>query len=252
TSESVTEGHPDKIADQISDAILDAIMAKDPLGRAACETAVTTGLAFVIGEITTDTYVEMRDVIRDTIEQAGYDHPGFGFDAETCGVIVSIQKQSPDIAQDVDLTRIREDLQELVLEQVGPAKMLAQRSTIHVNPTGRFVLGGPRADAGVTGRKIIVDSYGGYARHGGGCFSGKDPSKVDRSGAYAARYVAKNIVAAGLASKCEIQVAYAIGVRKPVSVLIDCFGTEKVAVSVIEKLVNEHFDLSPLGIIREL
>ena len=334
TSESVTEGHPDKIADQISDAILDAIMEKDPLGRVACETAVTTGLAFVIGEITTDTYVEMRDIIRDTIEEAGYGKPGWGFDAETCGVIVSIQRQSPDIAQGVDtggagdqgmmfgfacdetpelmpmpiqlahqlarqlarvrkdgtvpylgpdgktqvtvqyvdgrprridtvvlsaqhtaeaeLERIRDDLRETVLDVVVPAQMLDRESIIHVNPTGRFVLGGPRADAGVTGRKIIVDSYGGYARHGGGCFSGKDPSKVDRSGAYAARYVAKNIVAAGLASKCEIQVAYAIGVRKPVSVLIDCFGTEKVAVSVIEKLVNEHFDLSPLGIIREL
>jgi S-adenosylmethionine synthetase len=334
TSESVTEGHPDKIADQISDAILDAIMTRDPLGRVACETAVTTGLAFVIGEITTDTYVEMRDVIRDTIEQAGYDHPGFGFDAETCGVIVSIQKQSPDIArgvdtggagdqgmmfgfacdetpelmpmpiqlahllarqlarvrkdktlpylgpdgktqvtieyvdgrpqridtvvlsaqhtEDVSLERIREDLQELVLEQVIPAKMLDQRSTIHVNPTGRFVLGGPRADAGVTGRKIIVDSYGGYARHGGGCFSGKDPSKVDRSGAYAARYVAKNVVAAGLAGHCEIQVAYAIGVRKPVSVFVETFGTERVPVATIEQLVQKHFDLSPLEIIRQL
>jgi S-adenosylmethionine synthetase len=331
TSESVTEGHPDKIADQISDAILDAIMAKDPLGRVACETAVTTGLAFVIGEITTDCYVEMRDIIRNTIERAGYDHPGFGFDADTVGVIVSIDKQSPDIVdtggagdqgmmfgfacdetqelmpmpiqlahqlarqlarvrkdktlpylgpdgktqvtiqyvdgrpqrldtvvisaqhtEDVALERIREDLQELVLEQVVPAKMIDQQTTIHVNPTGRFVLGGPRADAGVTGRKIIVDSYGGYARHGGGCFSGKDPSKVDRSGAYAARYVAKNVVAAGLATHCEIQVAYAIGVRKPVSIFVETFGTERVPVSTIEQLVNRHFDLSPLEIIREL
>jgi S-adenosylmethionine synthetase len=334
TSESVTEGHPDKVADQISDAILDAILAKDPLGRVACETAVTTGLAFVIGEITTDTYVEMRDIIRQTIEQAGYDRPGFGFDADTCGVIVSIDKQSPDIAQGVDtggagdqgmmfgfacnetpelmpmpihlahllarqmakvrkdktlpylgpdgktqvtiqyvdgrplridtvvlsaqhseetsLERIREDLRETVLDVVVPAKMLDQNSTIHVNPTGRFVLGGPRADAGLTGRKIIVDSYGGYARHGGGCFSGKDPSKVDRSGAYAARYVAKNVVAAGLATHCEIQVAYAIGVRKPVSILVETFGTERVPVATIEHLVNKHFDLSPLEIIREL
>ena len=334
TSESVTEGHPDKIADQISDAILDAIMARDPLGRVACETAVTTGLAFVMGEITTDTYVEMRDVIRETIAQAGYDRPGWGFDSSTVGVVVSIDRQSPDIAQGVDtggagdqgmmfgfacdetpelmpmpiqlahnlarqmarvrkqgtlpylgpdgktqvtiqyvegrparldtvvlsaqhteetpLERIREDLRETVLDVVVPQNMIDRNTTIHVNPTGRFVLGGPRADAGVTGRKIIVDSYGGYARHGGGCFSGKDPSKVDRSGAYAARYVAKNVVAAGLARACEIQVAYAIGVRKPVSVLIDCFGTERVPVERIESLVNEHFDLSPLGIIQEL
>ncbi|MEO6796261.1 MAG: methionine adenosyltransferase [Candidatus Dormibacter sp.] len=334
TSESVTEGHPDKVADQISDAILDAILAKDPLGRVACETAVTTGLAFVIGEITTDTYVELRDIIRQTIQQAGYDRPGFGFDADTCGVIVSIDKQSPDIAQGVDsggagdqgmmfgfacdetpelmpmpihlahllarqmarvrkdktlpylgpdgktqvtvqyvdgrphridtvvlsaqhseetsLDTIRDDLLETVLHQVVPANMLDRNSTIHVNPTGRFVLGGPRADAGVTGRKIIVDSYGGYARHGGGCFSGKDPSKVDRSGAYAARYVAKNVVAAGLATHCEIQVAYAIGVRKPVSILVETFGTERVSVATIEHLVNKHFDLSPLEIIRAL
>jgi S-adenosylmethionine synthetase len=334
TSESVTEGHPDKVADQISDAILDAIMAKDPLGRVACETAVTTGLAFVIGEITTDTYVELRDIIRQTIQQAGYDRPGFGFDADTCGVIVSIDKQSPDIARGVDtggagdqgmmfgfacdetpelmpmpihlahllarqmarvrkdktlpylgpdgktqvtvqyvdgrphridtvvlsaqhseetsLEQIRDDLRETVLDVVVPHNMIDQQSTIHVNPTGRFVLGGPRADAGVTGRKIIVDSYGGYARHGGGCFSGKDPSKVDRSGAYAARYVAKNVVAAGLATHCEIQVAYAIGVRKPVSVLVETFGTERVPVATIEHLVNKHFDLSPLEIIREL
>src|SRR6184192_214805 len=334
TSESVTEGHPDKIADQISDAILDAIMAKDPLGRVACETAVTTGLAFVIGEITTDTYVEMRDIIRDTIEQAGYDHPGFGFDAETCGVIVSIQKQSPDIAQgvdtggagdqgmmfgfacdetpelmpmpiqlahqlarqlarvrkertlaylgpdgktqvtieyvdgrprridtvvlsaqhteDVSLDRIRDDLQELVLEQVVPAKMLDQRSVIHVNPTGRFVLGGPRADAGVTGRKIIVDSYGGYARHGGGCFSGKDPSKVDRSGAYAARYVAKNIVAAGIARQCQVQLSYAIGVAQPINVTVYTEGTGRIPDEKIAALVNANFDLRPKGIIQML
>ncbi len=334
TSESVTEGHPDKIADQISDAILDAIMAKDPLGRVACETAVTTGLAFVIGEITTDCYVEMRDIIRQTIEDAGYDRPGWGFDAATCGVIVSIDKQSPDIAQGVDtggagdqgmmfgfacdettelmpmpiqlahllarqlakvrkdgtvpylgpdgktqvtiqyvdgrplridtvvlsaqhapeatLEQIREDLRETVLDVVVPPRMLDRESTVHVNPTGRFVLGGPRADAGVTGRKIIVDSYGGYARHGGGCFSGKDPSKVDRSGAYAARYVAKNVVAAGLARQCEIQIAYAIGVRKPVSVTIDTFGTERVAPDKIHRLIDEVFDLSPLGIIKEL
>ncbi|HYY46574.1 MAG TPA: methionine adenosyltransferase [Candidatus Angelobacter sp.] len=334
TSESVTEGHPDKIADQISDAILDAILAKDPLGRVACETAVTTGLAFVIGEITTECYVEMRDIIRETIHSAGYDKEEWGFDARTVGVVVSIDKQSPDIAQGVDsggagdqgmmfgyacdetpelmpapiqlahqlarqlatvrkkgvlpylgpdgksqvtieyvdgeprrvdtivlsahhteeagLEQIRDDLRETVIDVVLPPKMVDARTTIHVNPTGRFVLGGPRADAGLTGRKIIVDSYGGYARHGGGCFSGKDPSKVDRSGAYAARYVAKNVVAAGLARRCELQVAYAIGVRKPVSVLIDTFGTEAVAPERIEKLVDEYFDLSPLGIIKEL
>ncbi len=334
TSESVTEGHPDKIADQISDAILDAILAKDPLGRVACETAVTTGLAFVIGEITTDCYVEMRDIIRQTIQEAGYDRPGYGFDAETCGVIVSIDKQSPDIAQGVDaggagdqgmmfgyactetpelmpmpihlahrlarqlakvrkdgtlpylrpdgktqvtvqyvdgrpsrvhtvvlsaqhsedvtLERIREDLRETVLDVVVPAQMLDRNTIVHVNPTGRFVLGGPRADAGVTGRKIMVDSYGGNARHGGGCFSGKDPSKVDRSAAYAARYVAKNLVAAGLVERCELQIAYAIGLRKPVSVYIETFDTHRVPVSVIEHLVNQYFDLSPMGIIKEL
>ena len=334
TSESVAEGHPDKIADQISDAILDAILAKDPLGRVACETAVTTGLAFVIGEITTDTYVEMRDIIRQTIQDVGYDRPGFGFDADTCGVIVSIDKQSPDIARGVDtggagdqgmmfgfacdetpelmpapiqlahqlarqlarvrkqetlpylgpdgktqvtvqyqngrparvhtivvsaqhreeagLDQIRDDIRETVIDPVVPTAMIDRNTVIHVNPTGRFVLGGPRADAGVTGRKIIVDSYGGYARHGGGCFSGKDPSKVDRSGAYAARYAAKNIVAAGLARRCEIQVAYAIGVRKPVSVLVDTAGTERVPISTIEKLIDEYFDLTPIGIIKQL
>ncbi len=334
TSESVAEGHPDKIADQISDAILDAILAKDPLGRVACETAVTTGLAFVIGEITTDTYVEMRDIIRQTIQDVGYDRPGFGFDADTCGVIVSIDKQSPDIARGVDtggagdqgmmfgfacdetpelmpapiqlahqlarqlarvrkletlpylgpdgktqvtvqyqngrparidtivvsaqhreeasLDQIRDDIRETVIDPVVPTAMIDRNTVIHVNPTGRFVLGGPRADAGLTGRKIIVDSYGGYARHGGGCFSGKDPSKVDRSGAYAARYAAKNIVAAGLARRCEIQVAYAIGVRKPVSVLVDTAGTERVPISTIEKLIDEYFDLTPVGIIKQL
>jgi S-adenosylmethionine synthetase len=334
SSESVTEGHPDKIADQISDAILDAILTKDPLGRVACETAVTTGLALVIGEITTDTYVDMRRIIRDTIKAAGYTNPNYGFDYATCGVIVSIDEQSPDIArgvdtggagdqgmmfgfacdetpelmpmpiqiahhlarrlaevrhkntlpylrpdgksqvtieyrdgrparveavviaaqhdEDIDIARLRDDVHEMVIEQVIPAGMLDSKTKLHINPTGRFVIGGPCGDAGVTGRKIIVDSYGGYARHGGGCFSGKDPSKVDRTGAYGARYVAKNLVAAGLATKCEIQVAYAIGVVKPVSVLIETFGTERIELSKIERLVHHHFDLSPNGIIKEL
>ena len=335
TSESVTEGHPDKIADQISDAILDAIMAKDPLGRVACETAVTTGLAFVIGEITTDTYVEMRDIIRDTIEQAGYDHPGFGFDAETCGVIVSIQKQSPDIAQGVDTggagdqgmmfgyasdetpslmplpivlahrfaerlaavrkagdlpwlrpdgktqvsvvyegmrpvgiskvvlstqhsdkidnVELREGVIALVVRPVlADAGFEVRDPDILINPTGRFVVGGPQGDAGLTGRKIIVDTYGGMARHGGGAFSGKDPSKVDRSACYAMRWVAKNVVAAKLAARCEAQVAYAIGVAEPVSVMIDTFGTGVVPDEAIEEAVREVFDLTPLGINKAL
>ena len=326
TSESVTEGHPDKIADQISDAILDAIMAKDPLGRVACETAVTTGLAFVIGEITTDTYVEMRDIIRDTIEQAGYDHPGFGFDAETCGVIVSIQKQSPDIAQGVDtggagdqgmmfgfacdetpelmpmpiqlahqlarqLARVRKDktlpylgpdgktqvtieyedgvpkrlcnvlistqhepglsidgtlkpaLVEHVVRPLLPEQFAGDDFDMLVNPTGSFEKGGPHADCGLTGRKIIVDTYGGMARHGGGAFSGKDPTKVDRSAAYAVRNVAKNVVAAGIAKRCEVQVAYAIGVARPISVMVESFGTSEIDPLKLGALVQQHFDL---------
>jgi len=334
SSESVTEGHPDKIADQISDAILDAILTKDPLGRVACETAVTTGLAMIIGEITTDTYVDMPRVIRDTIRECGYHDPSTGFDHATVGVLVSIDEQSPDIARGVDTggagdqgmmfgfacdetpelmplpiqlahllvrrlaevrkrgtlpylrpdgksqvtveyrdgrpsrvaaiviaahhaegvenERLHDDVREAVIEAVIPATLLDSRTRLHINPTGRFVIGGPRGDAGVTGRKIMVDSYGGYARHGGGCFSGKDPSKVDRTGAYGARYVAKNIVAGGLAKTCEIQIAYAIGVVKPVSVLIETFGTERVPTEVIERLVHQHFDLSPNGIIKEL
>jgi len=335
TSESVTEGHPDKIADQISDAILDAIMTKDPLGRVACETAVTTGLAFVIGEITTDTYVEMRDVIRDTIEQAGYDHPGFGFDAETCGVIVSIQKQSPDIAQGVDtggagdqgmmfgyacdeteelmpapislahkltmrLSQVRKNgtlpflrpdgksqvtveydakgkvvrvdavvistqhaetvtndelragILKHVIQTVIPPQWLDEYTHYHINPTGRFVIGGPMGDTGLTGRKIIVDTYGGMGRHGGGAFSGKDPTKVDRSAAYMARHIAKNVVAAKLADRCEVQLAYAIGVAEPVSVRVDTFGTEKVDPESIPDLVRSHFKLTPRGIIDSL
>jgi S-adenosylmethionine synthetase len=335
TSESVTEGHPDKIADQISDAVLDAILSKDPLGRVACETALTTGTALVFGEITTDCYVDIAKVVRQTIQEVGYTRAKYGFDYETCGVLVCIDEQSRDIAQGVDhggagdqgmmfgfacdetpelmpapiqlahqLARrlsvkrrdgtlrwarpdgktqvtveytedgrpkrvdtvlvscqhsedvsneqIFADIQTHVVEAVIPDEWLDKDTKRYVNPTGRFVVGGPQGDAGLTGRKIIVDTYGGYARHGGGAFSGKDPTKVDRSAAYGARYVAKNIVAAGLAAKCEIQVAYAIGVVKPVSIHVETFGTEKVPTEQIHALIDEYFDLSPIGIISEL
>ncbi|HEY2705058.1 MAG TPA: methionine adenosyltransferase [Candidatus Dormibacteraeota bacterium] len=335
TSESVTEGHPDKIADQISDAVLDAVLSKDPLGRVACETALTTGTALVFGEITTDCYVDIARVVRQTIREVGYTRAKYGFDYETCGVLVCIDEQSPDIAQgvnvggagdqgmmfgfacdetpelmpapiqlahqlarrlsevrrsgtlrwarpdgktqvtvqyddagrprrvdtvlvsvqhseDVSNEQIFADVQEHVVTPVIPAAWLDGDTKRYVNPTGRFVVGGPQGDAGLTGRKIIVDTYGGYARHGGGAFSGKDPTKVDRSAAYGARHVAKNVVAAGLAARCEIQLAYAIGVVKPVSVRIETFGTERVPVDQIAALVEEHFDLSPIGIISEL
>ncbi|MGH7903960.1 MAG: methionine adenosyltransferase [Candidatus Dormibacteraceae bacterium] len=335
TSESVTEGHPDKVADQISDAILDAILAKDPLARVACETAITTGLVLVMGEITTDCYVDIPRIIRQTVRDVGYTRAKYGFDAETCGVLVSIDEQSAEIAQGVDvggagdsglmfgfacdetpelmplpislahriarglaearrnrtlpylrpdgkaqvtvrygedgrpvhveavvvsaqhhdgvdLEQLRSDISEHVLDPVleGQPRSLELRRLI--NPTGRFVVGGPAADAGLTGRKVMVDSYGGFARHGGGCFSGKDPTKVDRAGAYGARHVAKNIVAAGLARRCEVRLAYAIGVVKPVAVTIDAFGTETVPVPEIGRAVGRLFDLSPLGIIKEL
>jgi len=335
TSESVTEGHPDKLADQISDAILDEILSKDPLGRVACETVLSTGLAVVVGEITTDCYVDMAKVVRNTIKGAGYTRAHFGIDWETCGVLVSVDEQSPDIAQGVNIggagdqgmmfgfacdetpelmpapiqyahnitrrlaqvrkdgtlkylrpdgksqvtveygedgvvkriativvsaqhseeveqNRIADDIREVVVEEAVPGKLLDKDTVYHVNPTGRFVMGGPQADAGLTGRKIIVDTYGGYARHGGGAFSGKDPSKVDRSAAYAARWVAKNVVAAGLASRCEVQLAYAIGVVKPVSVRIDTYGTEKIDRDKIHDLIDHHFDLSPFGIMKDL
>ena len=335
TSESATEGHPDKLADQISDAILDAILAKDPLARVACETAVTTGMAFVMGEITTDCYVDIPTVIRNTVREVGYTRAKYGFDAETCGILVSIDEQSPDIAQgvdvggagdsgmmfgfacndtpelmplpislahrmarrlaevrknkdlnylrpdgkvqvtvaygddgkpakveavvvsaqhheEVDTEQLRADILEHVVDPIVPAAERADSFRSFINPTGRFVIGGPVADAGLTGRKNMVDSYGGYARHGGGCFSGKDPTKVDRAGAYGARYVAKNIVAAGLADRCEIQLAYAIGVVKPVAIRIDTAGTARVPEPEIEKAVGRLFDLSPLGIIKEL
>ena len=346
TSESVTEGHPDKIADQISDAILDAALADDPLSRVACETLATTGLVMVAGEITTETYVDIPNVVREKVAQIGYTRAKFGFDAETCGVITSIDPQSPDIAQGVDralearerddleeigagdqgmmfgyaceetaelmplpitlahgLTRrlsevrkngvlpylrpdgksqvtvryegdrpvgiekilvsaqhregaeshIRDDLIEAVIRPVMPEDLFDEGAAeILVNPTGRFVTGGPQGDTGLTGRKIIVDTYGGTAPHGGGAFSGKDPTKVDRSGSYAARWVAKNVVAAGLARRCLIQVAYAIGVAHPVSVMVETFGTANVDPAAIASLIREHFDLRPGVIIRDL
>jgi S-adenosylmethionine synthetase len=335
TSESVTEGHPDKLADQISDAILDAILAKDPLARVACEAIITTGLVIVVGEITTDCYVDIPRIIRQTVREVGYTRAKYGFDAETCGVVTSIDEQSPDIAQGVDVggagdsgmvfgfacdetpelmplpitlahrlarrlaevrrnktlgylrpdgkvqvtvrygddgkpvavdnvvlstqhheevatEQLRSDITQHVIDAVIPVELRADGVRSFINPTGRFVVGGPVADAGLTGRKIMVDTYGGYARHGGGCFSGKDPTKVDRAGAYGARHVAKNIVASGLATRCEVQISYAIGVVKPVAVRIDTFGTGKVPDSTISTAVSKLFDLSPLGIIKEL
>ncbi|HEY8674464.1 MAG TPA: methionine adenosyltransferase [Candidatus Dormibacteraeota bacterium] len=335
TSESVTEGHPDKMADQISDAVLDAVLEKDPLGRVACETALTTGTALVFGEISTDAYVDIAGIVRRTIKDVGYVRAKYGFDYETCGVLVCIDEQSPDIAQGVNTggagdqgmmfgfacdetpelmpapiqlahglarrlsekrrdgtfrwarpdgktqvtveydsdgrprrvdnvlvsiqhsedashEQIYDDVQRHVVDEVIPRDWLDDATIRHVNPTGRFVIGGPQGDAGLTGRKIIVDTYGGYARHGGGAFSGKDPTKVDRSAAYGARWVAKNIVASGMATKCEIQLAYAIGVVKPVSILVETFGTETVPVERVEELVAKHFDLSPFGIISAL
>jgi S-adenosylmethionine synthetase len=334
TSESVTEGHPDKIADQISDSVLDAILAKDPMGRVACETLVTTGLAIIAGEITTKSYVDFQQIVRDTIREVGYTRAKYGFDCDTCGVLSSIHEQSPDIAQGVDpggagdqglmfgyacreteelmplpimlahkLTKglscarrdglleylrpdgksqvsveydgdqpvrvdtvvvstqhsadvsnetLRSDITEQIVNRVVPADMMDGKTRILINPTGRFVVGGPHGDAGVTGRKIIVDTYGGAAPHGGGAFSGKDPTKVDRSACYMARYVAKNVVAAGLADRCMVQLAYAIGVAEPVSVLIDTFGTGAIDDDAISTLVREHFSLTPKGIIETL
>lgn len=350
TSESVTEGHPDKICDQISDAVLDAILEKDPNARVACETSVTTGLVLVAGEITTNSYVDIPKIVRDTVREIGYTRAKYGFDADTCAVLTSIDEQSPDIAQGVNqalearegsmsdaeieaigagdqglmfgfavnetpelmplpislshrlsrrlaevrkdgtlpylrpdgktqvtveyegdtpvridtivvstqhdaeitLEQIKKDIMEHVIKPVVSPELLDESTKYFINPTGRFVIGGPQGDAGLTGRKIIVDTYGGYARHGGGAFSGKDPTKVDRSGAYAARYVAKNIVAAGLADKCEVQVAYAIGVAQPVSISVDTFGTGRVSEEILVKLIRKHFDLRPAGIIKEL
>ncbi len=335
TSESVTEGHPDKIADQISDAVLDALLAQDPMSRVACETLLTTGLAIVAGEITTKGYVEIPDIVRQTVKEIGYTRAKYGFDYETCGVITSVHSQSPDIAMGVDtggagdqglmfgyacdetpelmpmtimlahkLTRklsevrktevlpylrpdgksqvtieyrdgkpyrlhtivvssqhspdvhlkdLREDIIEKVIKPVVPKNLLDEETiTYHINPTGRFVTGGPMGDTGLTGRKIIVDTYGGVGSHGGGCFSGKDPTKVDRSASYMARYVAKNIVAAGLASEVEIQLAYAIGVPEPVSVHVDDFGTGKIPYEKFVEIIRKNFDMTPKGIMKTL
>ncbi len=339
TSESVTEGHPDKIADQISDGVLDAIFEQDPQGRVACETMITTGLIVLAGEITTDARVDYSNVAREVVREIGYDNADYGFDCDTCGVLVSLDRQSPDIARGVDETKshaqgagdqgmmygyatnetrelmpapilyahkltkqlakvrkngtlpwvrsdgksqvsviydgdkivrvdavvistqhapdvkqkdIKEGITEEVIKKIIPAKWLHKKTKFHINPTGKFVVGGPMGDCGLTGRKIIVDTYGGVGRHGGGAFSGKDPSKVDRSAAYAARHVAKNVVAANLADKCEVQVAYAIGVADPVSVNVDTFGTGKIDDEKIEALVKKHFDLRPAAIIDRL
>lgn len=334
TSESVTEGHPDKVCDQLSDAILDAIMEKDPNGRVACEAMVTNGLAMVAGEITTSCYIEIPQIVRKTIHKLGYDDPANGFAAKTCGVVTSIQSQSPDIALGVDtggagdqgmmfgyatnetpelmplpimlahrlakrltdvrkkrivdylrpdgksqvtveyrdgkisrvdaivisahhrsgvaLAKIRSDIKKLVIKEIVPKQWIDKKTKIFINPTGRFEIGGPMGDTGLTGRKIVMDTYGGLIGHGGGAFSGKDPTKVDRSAAYMARYVAKNLVAAGVADKCEIQLAYAIGVVEPVSIMVATHGTGKLSDDRIVKIIREVFDLSPKGIIKTL
>jgi S-adenosylmethionine synthetase len=351
TSESVTEGHPDKLCDQVSDAVLDSILRNDPTARVACETSTTNGLVVVMGEVTTDTYVDVPSIVRDTLKKAGYVKPEYGIDYKSCGVMVAIQEQSKDISTavttalevransndgadpldligagdqgmmvgfacnetpemmplpvalshrlvkrlalvrkegalpylwpdgksqvtieyhkgvpqrvhtvvisaqhspDVDMEQLKKDIMEQVIKPTLPASLVDKETKYYINPSGRFVIGGPAGDTGLTGRKILVDTYGGLARHGGGAFSGKDPTKVDRSGAYAARYVAKNIVAAGLADRAEVQVSYAIGVARPISISVETFGTEKVSVDRIQELIPQHFDLRPAAIIRDL
>ena len=339
TSESVSEGHPDKMADQISDAVLDSILKNDPKARVACETLITTGYAVVAGEISTNCYIEIPQIVRNTVEKIGYTHSDMGFDFETCGVLVSLDEQSKDIAQGVDKSsnkeqgagdqgmmfgyatketpelmpmpimyshklvkkladvrkkgilsylrpdsksqvsvryendkpvcietvvistqhnpevsnkKMRADIIELVINKVIPEKFRAKRMKIHINPTGKFVVGGPHGDCGLTGRKIIVDTYGGFSRHGGGAFSGKDPSKVDRSAAYMARYIAKNLVAAGTADRLEVQLAYAIGVADPVSVFVETFGTHKINPNSFEAIIRDNFNLKPAGIVKTL
>ena len=287
TSESVTEGHPDKLCDQVSDAILDALLEQDPMSRVACETCTNTGFVLVMGEITTDAKINVEHIVRKTVLDIGYDKEGYGFDGNTCEVVVKLDKQSEDIAMGVNKaleakensmsdeekgkpihisavvhsaqhdpniaqTKIHEDIKRFVLDPIIPRELIDEKTKYFINPTGRFVVGGPCGDRGLTGRKIIVDTYGGYARHGGGAFSGKDCTKVDRSAAYAARYVAKNIVASGLADKCEIQLSYAIGVAHPTSIMVDTFGTGKLADDKLVEIVRENFDLRPAGIIKML
>src|SRR5256884_388097 len=252
TSESVAAGHPDKVADQISDSILDAIIAQDPMARVACETLVTTGMAVVAGEITTNAKVEYADVVRNTIRSIGYTDPALGFSADEAAVLITLRKQAPAIDQKGIEKAVRNDLIPAVLEREKKAHLLDKKTKFFVNPTGRFVVGGPKGDCGLTGRKIIVDSYGGMGRHGGGAFSGKDPTKVDRSACYMARYIAKNVVAAGLAERVEIQLAYAIGVADLVSVSVDTFGSGKIDQNKISELIRENFHLTPRGIIESL
>ena len=248
TSESVTEGHPDKVCDQISDAVLDDILAHDPTAHVACETFTTTGIVTVMGEITTKHYTDIPSIVRRTVERIGYTDPAYGFDYRSCAVMTAIDEQSPDIA----LGDLREAIVETVIKPIIPAQYIDAGTKFFVNPTGRFVIGGPVGDTGLTGRKIIVDTYGGAASHGGGAFSGKDPTKVDRSAAYMARYAAKNLVAAGLCRKCQIELAYAIGVAHPVSVLVDTFGTGVLPEEKLAEIVERHFDLRPAAIIRDL